>query len=584
MDERLRHGGQNIFLIGALFLTLGISLRLAAQAPPSPGAKPAGPAAAAPGAAPAQTPDGAQAQEAPHPPPGVPVVLDGREIMRIRHATGPFTAEMRAATLEKRLEALGKDPSYDEKALTFRENAGVSEFLYRGILIGILTDGDAQAEGMPRAALADKILQTCKDAIASYREEHSSEALWHDAIFALLALTILVGVIYGTRRGQNWIEEKVNAWCEREGWIGRQKAAGAVGHAHLVRGILTALRLLRLVLIVALIYIALALVFSLFPWTRELAGILADYGMAPLRALWQGFLRYIPNLLFITVVCILAYYASRVVRWFFDRVASGEMTIHWMYPEWAGAYYRIARTLVIVGVAVIIFPYIPGSETPAFKGISIFLGALATFGSSTAINNLFNGLVLMSMRPYHTGDWVRVGDTEGKVEDVSLLVTKLRTPKNVVITVPSSQMVGSHILNFSDMAREGPGLILHTTVTIGYDAPWRTVHALLVEAALKTRGVLAEPAPFVLQTSLDDSYVSYQINAFTRDACDQPRLYGELHQNIQEAFNAGGVEIMSPAYHALRDGNTVTIPEAQRPQGYRPPSFRVRSDDGGGKG
>ncbi len=568
MKNRARSCGHNIFFGAALLALLAAATALAAQAPTAQAPAPAAQAPESPQSAPGT-------KEPSEEPAGVPVMLDGRVILRIRADTGPFTAAMRARTLEKRLEALGKDPSYDERALTVRETPGASEFLYRGILIGVITDEDAGAYDMPRQALADKVLQTCKDAIATYRLEHSEEALWQDAAFAVIALVILAGALFVTRRGHRWVEARVNAWCEKEGWIGRQRAAGAVGHAHLVRGILAALRLLRLALVVALIYVALAMVFSLFPWTRELAVILADYGLAPVRALWQGFLKYIPNLLFIAVICVVAFYASRLVRWFFDRVAAGEMTIHWMYPEWSGAYYRIARTLVIVGVAVIIFPYIPGSDTPAFKGISIFLGALATFGSSTAINNLFNGLVLMSMRPYHTGDWVRVGDTEGRVEDVSLLVTKLRTSKNVVITVPSSQMVGSHILNFSDMAREGPGLILHTTVTIGYDASWRTVHALLVEAALRTRGVLGEPSPFVLQTSLDDSYVSYQINAFTREACEQPRLYGELHQNIQEAFNAAGVEIMSPAYHALRDGNTVTTPADHRPAGYEAPAFRV---------
>jgi len=507
---------------------------------------------------------------------GVPVMVDGREILRVYEAIGPFSAETRANALETRIEALGKDPSYDENALTIREGHGGMEFLYRGGLMGILTDDDAKAQGVTRQELADRLLRVARDAIRTYREEHSAEVLAHNALFAALAVAALVLALFLTRIGHRWLEKRVDRWCEKDGWIGRRKALGMVGHIHLARTAIAGLRLLRVVLALVFVYIALAIVFSLFPWTRELAGILANYGLEPLRSLWGGFLKYIPNLLFIAVTCMVAYYASRLLHWFFDQVGAGEITVAWIDPEWAPAYYRILRTVVMIGVAVIIFPYIPGSSTPAFKGISLFIGALATFGSSTAISNLVNGMVLMTMRPYHTGDWVRVGDTEGEVVEVSLLVTRLRTPKRVVVTVPSSQVVGSHILNYSEQARSGPGLVLHTTVTIGYDAPWRTVHGLMIEAALKTRGVLAEPAPFVLQTSLDDSYVSYQINAFTREACDQPRLYSDLHQNIQEAFNAGGVEIMSPAYHALRDGNTVTIPEAHRPQGYEPPGFRVK--------
>jgi small-conductance mechanosensitive channel len=503
-------------------------------------------------------------------------MVDGREILRIYEPIGPFSAEMRAKSLEARIEALGKDPSYNEDELTITEGHGGTEFRYRGGLMGILTDEDAASQGVTRQELADRLLQVAKNAIMTYREEHSTQALVHNILFAVLAVVVLVLALFLTRLGHRWLEARVDRWCEKDGWLGKKKALGMVGHLHLARAAIAVLRILRMVLAMVFVYVALATVFSLFPWTREMAGILANYGLAPLRVLWGGFLKQIPNLLFIAVLCVVAYFTMRLLRWFFDRIGEREINVTWIDPEWAPAYYRIFRTVVLIGVAVIIFPYIPGSNTPAFKGISIFLGALATFGSSTAISNLVNGLILMTMRPYHTGDWVRVGDTEGRVLEVSLLVTRLRTPKNVVVTVPSSQVVGSHILNFTEEATGGPGLILHTTVTIGYDAPWRTVEGLMIDAALNTFGILREPAPFVLQTSLDDSYVSYQINAFTREACDQPRLYSELHKNIQEAFNAAGVEIMSPAYHALRDGNAVTIPAAQRPKGYEPPAFRVK--------
>ena len=565
-------------LVAALLLALGASvLAQGAAGIAAPGSR-GQPGAKASAAEPsARKPQEGQPPEAAREsqPAGVPVIVDGREIMRIYTPAGPYTAEMRAQGLEQKLALLGSDPSYDEKELTTEDDHGGTTFLYRGVPLGRLSDEDAKAEGVSRKELSDHILQIAKETIRSYREEHSAQAVLHDTLFAVLALAILALVLFLTKIGHRWIENQVDRWCEKDGWLGRRSALGVLGHVHLVRIVLFCLRLFRLALALVFVYIALAAVFSLFPWTRELAVILADYGLAPVKALWGGFLKYIPNFPFIAVVCVLAYFAGRLLKWFFDRIGEGEITISWLDPEWSGAYYRILRTFVFLGVAVIVFPYIPGSSTPAFKAISIFLGALATFGSSTSISNLMNGLVLMSMRPFHTGDWVKVGETEGKVVEVSLLVTRIKTPKNVIITVPSSLMVGSHVLNFSEEAKSGPGLIVHTTVTIGYDAPWRQVHELMIGAARKTAGILDEPAPFVLQTSLDDSYVSYQINAFTREACDQPRLYGELHQNIQEAFNGAGVEILSPAYHAVRDGNAVTIPEGQRPAGYEAPSFRV---------
>jgi len=578
MKQGTRPSRTSAWLVAALLFALCAAVLAQSGAesatPASPGASDAKAPAGEPSA---QKPGEGQPQELSKEPkpPGVPVIVDGREIMRIYTPAGPYTAEMRARGLEQKLAVLGSDPSYDEKELTMEEDNGGTEFLYRGLPMGRLTDEDAKAEGFSRKEFSDNILKIAKETIRAYREEHSAQAVLHNTLFAILALATLALVLLLTRIGHRWLEKQVDRWCEKDGWLGRRSTLGVLGHVHLVRVVLFCLRLFRLALALVFVYIALAAVFSLFPWTRELAVILADYGLAPVKALWGGFLKYIPNFLFIAVVCVLAYFAGRLLKWFFDRIGEGEITISWLDPEWSGAYYRILRTFVFLGVAVIVFPYIPGSSTPAFKGISIFLGALATFGSSTSVSNIMNGLVLMSMRPFHTGDWVRVGETEGKVVEVSLLVTRIKTPKNVIITVPSSLIVGSHILNYSEEAKSGPGLVVHTTVTIGYDTPWRQVHELMIGAARLTAGILDEPAPFVLQTSLDDSYVSYQINAFTREACDQPRLYGELHQNIQEAFNAAGVEIMSPAYHAVRDGNTVTIPEGQRPAGYEAPAFRV---------
>lgn len=223
---------------------------------------------------------------------------------------------------------------------------------------------------------------------------------------------------------------------------------------------------------------------------------------------------------------------------------------------------------------VVAFPYFPGSGSEAFKGISLFMGIIFSFGSTGMVGNVVAGVMITYMRPFQIGDRIAVGDTVGDVVEKSLLVTRLRTIKNVDVTIPNSTLLGAQVQNFSANARDR-GLILHTTVTIGYDAPWRTVHALLIGAAKATPGILEEPAPFVLQTSLDDFYVSYQINAYTKDPARMAGIYSDLHANIQEKFNEGGVEIMSPHYRAARDGNQTTIPVDYLPQGYTPPPFRI---------
>jgi small-conductance mechanosensitive channel len=251
-------------------------------------------------------------------------------------------------------------------------------------------------------------------------------------------------------------------------------------------------------------------------------------------------------------------------------------TIRWpgFYPEWAMPTSKMAELVILAFALVIIFPYLPGSDSPAFKGVSIFLGVLFSLGSTSAVANVIAGVILTYTRAFRIGDRVQIADTVGDVIAKTLLATQVRTIKNVVITVPNSLVLGSHIINFSTSAN-GRGLILHATVTIGYDAPWRQIHALLIAAAEATSDILNEPRPFVLQTSLDDFYVSYQINAFTDQPGKMAAIYSGLYQNIQDKFNEAGVEIMSPHYAAVRDGNSTAIPETYLPANYKPPGFRL---------
>lgn len=227
---------------------------------------------------------------------------------------------------------------------------------------------------------------------------------------------------------------------------------------------------------------------------------------------------------------------------------------------------------------IVIFPYLPGSDSPIFQGVTVLLGLVFSFGSTSAVSNIIAGIVITYMRPFKIGDRVKIGDVTGDIVHKDLLVTRVRTIKNEDVTVPNSTILTNHIINYSSSA-VNLGLIIHSTVTIGYDAPWKKVHELLINAALETDGVLKNPLPFVLQTSLDDWYVSYQINAYTNEPNSQASIYSKLHSNIQEKFNEGGVEIMSPHYHAMRDGNTTTIPENYLSKDYHAPSFRVTKND-----
>ena len=216
------------------------------------------------------------------------------------------------------------------------------------------------------------------------------------------------------------------------------------------------------------------------------------------------------------------------------------------------------------------------SDSDIFKGVSTFFGLLVALGGAGAISNVIAGLVITYMRSFKIGDRVRIGPVIGDVTEKSLLNTRIKTIKNEIITIPNAQMLSSHTINYTT-ANDENGLILHTTVTIGYDVPWRTVHKVLVEAALATEHIKKLPKPYVFQTSLDDFYVSYQLNARTREIHKMAYIYSELHKNIQDKCNEAGIEILSPHYGAQRDGNQSTIPSDYLPEDYQAPYFRFKT-------
>jgi small-conductance mechanosensitive channel len=268
---------------------------------------------------------------------------------------------------------------------------------------------------------------------------------------------------------------------------------------------------------------------------------------------------------------------TRLSHILFHAVAEGTISWEGFYPEWAIPTHKIVRFLILAFTTVIVFPYLPGSSSPAFQGVSIFLGILLSLGSTSAVSNIIAGVILTYTRAFQLGDRVKIADTVGDVMEKTLLATRVRTVKNEFITIPNAMVLSSHIINFSSFADVAP-LILHTKVTIGYDVPWRQVHDLLIAAALRTGPILKEPTPYVLQTSLDDFYVTYQLNAYTPTPLRMAVTYGELHQNIQDCFNEAGVEIMSSHYGSLRDGNYTTTPAEYRPKDYDAPRFRVQQD------
>jgi small-conductance mechanosensitive channel len=285
---------------------------------------------------------------------------------------------------------------------------------------------------------------------------------------------------------------------------------------------------------------------------------------------------YLPNLFTLLLIVVLTRYTLKLLRFFHDGINHKRIKVAGLHQELTGPTFQLLRFLILAFALVAAYPYLPGSDSPVFRGITILVGFLLSMGSTALVTNIVSGVVLTYTRGMRIGDRVKIGPTVGDVLERTLLVTRIRTIKNVVVTIPNGMVLNNEIINYNAPMLE-EGLILHTTVTIGYDVPWRKVHDLLTRSALATRDILKEPQPFVLQTSLDDYYVSYELNAYTQVPERMATIYSELHQNIQDWFNEAGVEIMSPAYKAYRDGNETTIParyQSQRPiQLFMPERF-----------
>ena len=498
------------------------------------------------------------------------VRFDGNVLFEIKVPIASFSPEQRAKAITERIEALSKDSllRFDElKVAEVEEGAAI---VYADRTIMTISTMDARVTGKTTLSLAQEYADKIRSAIKEKQARYSARSILLGILFAFISTVVLVAILILFKRLFPKIYGIVRSWKgTRVRSIVIQKFE-ALSADRIVGMIITCLKGFRIFLTVVIFYFYIPLVFSFFPWTQGYAGILFAYLAYPFKAVGNAIIAYLPNLFYLAVIAVVTYYAVKLIRLIFNEIDRGNLALPGFYQDWAMPTFKIVRFLVIAFAVVMAFPYLPGSESPAFKGVSIFLGVLFSLGSTSAVANVVAGVILNYTRAFSVGDRVRIGDVEGDITYKTLLVTHIRTVKNVEITLPNASVLSGAIFNFSSVAKES-ALILHTSITIGYDAPWRRVHELLIDAASATRHILTNPPPFVLQTALNDFYVSYQVNAYTDHPHEMARIYSELHQNIQDKFNEGGVEIMSPHYSQLRDGNTTTIPEDNRPADYSAP-------------
>jgi small-conductance mechanosensitive channel len=501
------------------------------------------------------------------------VVIEGRPILTVYEPVGTFTPEERAAGIESRITSAAKNNLLSPESIHLQPRNAWTEILGENAVIMAVTDQDARMAGKPRAQLALEYAENIRQEIKTYRHEHSWRLILRGILNVGLVTLVLAPLLWVVRRIRFLVRNRIQNYIRTCAHI-EKRSAWHMTVAYLGPILLALGGILRWLLILTLCEAYLTLTLGFFSATREISLTVTKWVFSQLESLGQAALDYLPNLLVVAVIGLVTYYAFRLLRLLFGQISKGELKIRGFYSDWAEPTEKLARMLVLALAIIAAFPYLPAAKSPAFQGISIFVGLLLSLGSSSAVANAIAGVILTYMRSFLVGDWVQIGDTTGEVTEKTLLVTRVLTPKSEIITIPNATVMSGSVKNFSTEAKKS-GVIFHTTVTIGYDAPWRTVHQLLTRAALATKHVLQQPTAFVLQKALDDFYVSYELNAYTDTPSMMLTIYSELHQNIQDKFNEAGVEICSPHFSSLRDGNVIAIPEQYIQPGYKPPGFRI---------
>ncbi len=488
------------------------------------------------------------------------VVLDGEVLFAVRGVSA-FPAAERATAIAARIRAVAADRTVSPESLRVVEGTIGFNILAGNRPLMTVIDVDARGEGVTPQVMAEVFRRRIAGAIATYRAERTPQALGIKAGIAFGATLASAALLWGAwllfRRLDALLDRRLKTRVE-----GLETQSFRLIQARQIFGFLHGfVSAMRVVLVAVIAYAYLTFALGLFPWSRPIARELSALFLSPLATMGNAMIEALPKLTFLVILILVVRYFLKLVRLFFAGVESGTIPLEKFDREWVWPTYRIVRFLTVAFAAVVAYPYIPVSQSPAFQGVSIFIGVIFSLGSSSFVANLIAGYSMTYRRAVRVGDRIRVGDVTGDVTESGLMVTRVRTVKNEEIVVPNSTILSNHIVNYSALARKD-GLILHTTVGIGYETPWRQVEAMLLLAADRAPGLLKEPRPFVLQTALGDFCVTYEINAYCSDAQAMGPLYAELHRNILDIFNEYGVQIMTPAYEGDPEQAKI-VPKAQ---------------------
>ncbi len=492
-----------------------------------------------------QPPSAPQAQE------GVftaPVVFDGETLFLLRGLSA-FPASERASNVERRLVDLAELPELIELEFDVEQNEFGLAIVANGRFLSVATPADAEFEQVDLEVLAETHLTAIKGAIERYRSGRSDEALiqsaqvamaWTVAFFVLTFLFLklrkrVIGFLERlTIRRFTRVEEVTNALVKGKA------VAKLLGFAA---------NIVLWVFYLFVLYYYVTFVLLSFAQTRPFAQLLLTYVSQPLIDVTWGIAGFLPNLITMGIILLITRYSIKGLRLFMENVEAG--TFEWkdFEPHWVRPTFNIARAIIIAIAIVFIYPLIPGSDSRAFQGLTILAGIMVSLGSNAVVSNMMAGLFVIYRRSTNIGDRIKVGEQVGDVVEIKMMETLIKSVKNEMVSIPNAQLLNSEVVNYSRKI-DGRGLLVHTTVGIGYEEPQDKVEAMLIEAARRTRDLKKSPEPFVLWAQLADYAINYQVNAFTTRGSSLPRILSDLHRNIVDVFNENGVQIMTPSYEA----------------------------------
>jgi small-conductance mechanosensitive channel len=483
-----------------------------------------------------------------------------RDVMTFRASLGTYSPEQRAEAAEVRIaKAIKKSgsPRVDSRIVD-----GNAELRVHGQTVFFILPKDVnELEGETLDTVVQQTEQRLSRVVTELEELHNHQSLIKSLAYGLSATLGLAVFIWLLARNRRWVEGRLIK-------LTSDKADQIKSHSLRLFGLQNLVSLLRgcttLIFWAATLvatYLWLELLLRLFPMTRPFGEQLQEKFLVTAGKLGQNALHALPNLGIVLLVFLLARFASTASRRFFQTITRGNIKSRFFDTTTAPIAQRLATILIWLTAIIVAFPYIPGSQTPAFRGISVLAGLMISLGSGNLIAQLVGGLTMIYNRTCRPGDFVRIGEHEGTITTVGFFSSRLVTGRNEEIVLPNSQISGGTLINYSRL-NETAGVQVPVTVTIGYNTPWRQVHAMLLEAARRTPGLKAEPLPKVMQTALSDFYVEYELRVTLEKPATRGATLSELHAHVQDVFNEYGVQIMSPHYEA-DPAQPVTVPKSK---------------------